>query len=45
MMIIEIIKLKIITWCEENTNQAKEYWEIEKLIKAWAFFNQGIKPG
>jgi hypothetical protein len=45
MIILETIKLKIIAWCKENTKQAEKYWEIEKLVKVWAFFNRGIKPG
>jgi len=45
MIIIEIIKIKVIAWCKGNEKQAEEYWKIEKLIRVWAFFNRGIKPG
>ena len=44
-MIIKTIKIKITAWCKNNEEQAEEFWKIEKLIKAWAFFNRGIKPG
>jgi len=45
MIIIKTIKLKITAWCKNNAKQAEKYWETENLIKAWAFFNRGIKPG
>ena len=45
MIIIKTIKIKIIAWCKGNKKQAEEFWEIENLIKAWAFFNLGKKPG
>ena len=45
MIIIETIKTKATAWCEDNKKQAEEFWEIEKLIKAWAFFNRRMKSG
>ena len=44
-MLMLIIKIKIAAWCKKNEEQAKEFWEIKKLIKAWAFFNREIKHG